>query len=182
MTVNDSRFADLYDRYYGHVYAYCRRRVPLDRVEDAVADTFLTVWRRIEDVPEGEEALLWLYRVSYRVAGHVWRASSRARRLETKLLSLGMETHPPAEDFVITTQDEEQVVAAAARLTGKDEEVLRLAIWEHLTNRQIASILSIGEGAVKQRLHRAKKSLTREYNRLETKRTKSHAAQKGGAW
>ena len=62
MTFNDSRFADLYDRYYGHVYAYCRRRVPLDRVEDAVADTFLTVWRRIEDVPNDAEALFWIYR------------------------------------------------------------------------------------------------------------------------
>ena len=35
MTVSDARFVGLYERYYRHMYAYCRRRVDTDKVEDA---------------------------------------------------------------------------------------------------------------------------------------------------
>ena len=182
MTTSDSRFADLYDRYYGHVYAYCRRRMSVDRVDDAVADTFLTVWRRIDDVPDGEGALLWIYRVAYRVVGHVWRSTKRKRRLDLKLSSIGVEAHPAPEDYVIQSFEESQVLAAASRLSGKDEEVLRLSIWERLTIAQIAAVLEVSPNTVSQRLHRAKLKLTTEYNRLEGQPKRSRAAQEGGAW
>ncbi len=182
MTASDSKFASLYDRHYGHVYAYCRRRVAFDRVEDAVADVFLVAWRKIDDVPDGERALMWLYRVAYRVVGHVWRSSSRSRKLESKLLSLGLESHPTPDDLLIRAQEEQQVIEAASRLKARDEEVLRLSVWEGLNHRQIASILDISDNAVKQRLHRAKKNLTREFNRLQASRSKSSAAQEGGVW
>ena len=58
---NDVRFERLYDRHHAHVTAYCRRRVSADRVEDLVAETFLVAWRRIDDVPDGEAGLPWLY-------------------------------------------------------------------------------------------------------------------------
>ena len=182
MTTKESKFVRIYERYHGHVYAYCRRRVALDRVEDAVADTFLVAWRRIDLVPDGEPALLWLYRVAYRVVGHVWRGSSRSRKLETRLMSLGVETHPGPDDLLIMAQDERQVIEAASRLRSKDEEVLRLAFWERLNHKQIASVLEINDNAVKQRLFRAKKNLTREFNRIQGNEAKSHAAQKGGVW
>lgn len=183
MITNEERFGVLYDRFYGRVYGYCRRRLPIDRVEDAVADTFLTAWRRLEDVPEGEEALLWLYRVAYRVVGHAWRSSRRRRRLDNRLQALGVENQEPAEDVVIMSEEERQVLEAASQLRDKDEEILRLSIWEQLTNKEIASVLQISEGATKQRLHRARKNLTRQYNRLVNRRTKSsRAAQEGGAW
>jgi hypothetical protein len=51
MPTDDTRFVELYERYYGAILAYCRRRTAADRAEDAVADTFLTAWRRIDDLP-----------------------------------------------------------------------------------------------------------------------------------
>jgi DNA-directed RNA polymerase specialized sigma24 family protein len=39
------------------VREYCSRRVSADAVDDAVADTFLTVWRRIDYVPTDAEVL-----------------------------------------------------------------------------------------------------------------------------
>ena len=83
---------------------------------------------------------------------------------------------------MIRSQEESQVLATASTLSGKDEEVLRLSIWERLTNHQIAAVLEISDNAVRQRLHRARKSLTREYNRPEDKPKTSRAAQQGGAW
>lgn len=53
----DAEFSQLYDRYYRPVRDFCRRRVAGDLVDDAVAETFLTAWRRRDDVPAGAEAL-----------------------------------------------------------------------------------------------------------------------------
>jgi RNA polymerase sigma-70 factor (ECF subfamily) len=181
-SANDVRFASLYDRYYRHIYAYCRRRTTPDRLDDAVADTFLIARRRIDDVPHDREGLLWLYRVAYRVLGHQWRSASRRHKLDQKLVSLGKESPLPPEDFIVIHEEARQVLEAASRLNAKDTEILRLVAWEVLAHSDIADVLGISAGAVKQRLHRAKKNLTREYNRLDKKQAHTPAAQKGGAW
>ena len=60
------------------------------------------------------------------------------------------------------------------------QEILKLTVWEELPHADIALVLEISVGAVKQRAHHARRNLTREYNRLENKRTKPPAAQEGG--
>jgi RNA polymerase sigma-70 factor (ECF subfamily) len=79
-------------------------------------------------------------------------------------------------------QEASQILAALSALNATDREVLRLNAWEELTHDEIALVLDISVGAVRQRFHVAKKKLTDEYNRLETRRTVSPAAQKGGGW
>lgn len=57
MSSGDARFVEIYERSYRHVYGYCRRRTTVDQVDDAVADTYLTVWRKIDQVPSGDDLL-----------------------------------------------------------------------------------------------------------------------------
>lgn len=68
---------------------------------------------------------------------------------------------------------------AAARLSPRDQEVLRLSLWEELSHGEAAEALGISVDAVKQRLHRAKARLARRYRRLE--RQKDGAAEGGEA-
>ncbi len=77
---------------------YCRRRLASDLVDDAVAETFLTAWRRLADVPVGEQALVWLYGVAYRMIGHQWRSTARRRRLETRLRSVVAHSATAADE------------------------------------------------------------------------------------
>ena len=149
-------FAELYNRHRRSIQDYCRRRVAGDLVDDVVAETFLTAWRRLDDVPAGDGALLWLYRVAYRLVGHEWRSNARRVRLEARF-----------------------VLDAAACLGATDSEVLRLAAWEQLSIADISAVLEIAPNAVKQRLHRARRNLAREYRRLESRPTPD--APKGGA-
>ncbi len=163
----DVRFTGLYERHYRLIRDFCRRRVAADLVDDVVAETFLTAWRRVEDVPDGEEALLWLYRVAYRVVGHQWRTVTRRRRLEDRLRSVPLPPATAADDDVTDGDDHRRVLAAAARLGDTDAEVLRLTAWEQLAVVEVAAVLDIAPNAVKQRLHRARRNLAREYRRLE---------------
>lgn len=182
MPAGDDRFAELYEKYHQEVRAYCGRRTEADRVDDAVADTFLTAWRRIEDVPSGEETLPWLYGVAYKVLGHQWRGALRRKRLEKKLRSMGLTSSPTPDELVLMREESRRVLVALERLNSTDKEVLLLAAWEGLSHSQTATALGISVGAVRQRFYQARKNLTKSYKRLENKQISSPAAQKGGAW
>ena len=102
----DTLFAALYDRRYRSVRTFCRRRLTPDLVDDAVAETFLTAWRRLDEVPEGDAALMWLYGVASRVVGHQWRSAARRRRLEDRLHSVVRRPAPAAEEPVIAGDED----------------------------------------------------------------------------
>jgi RNA polymerase sigma-70 factor (ECF subfamily) len=178
----ETLFASLYHRHYRAIRDFCRRRVPKDFVDDVVAETFLTAWRRMDDIPRGDQALLWLYGVAYRVIGNHWRSAARRRRLEDRLHVINGGAASGADDAVLAADQRRLVLAAAARLNDKDADVLRLAAWEQLSTADIAEVLGIAPNAVKQRLHRAKQHLGREYRKLESGTHKSTPeAPKGGA-
>lgn len=180
MTASDIRFVEIYEAYFRRVYGYCRRRTSPDRVDDVVAETFLAAWRRINDVPVGDEALPWLYQVAYRTLGNHWRGLSRRRNLDDKLSSIGVTPVSAVEDYIVRGHEFRQVLEASSALKSTDQEILKLAVWEELPHAHIAVALEISAGAVKQRLYEARKNLTHEYNRLENQRTKPPAVQKGG--
>jgi RNA polymerase sigma factor (sigma-70 family) len=181
MTVGDARFVRLYEAHYASVWAYCRRRIDPDRVDDAVADVFLTAWRRIEELPPEDRVLPWLYGVAYRVLAHEWRGASRTLRLREKLGAVGVHAIDMPAEQVVMREESRLVVEAAARLKGSDREILRLAVWEELKQAQIAVALGISTDAVKKRLSRARRRAN-EYVRLEKKRRQVPTAQEGGAW
>lgn len=161
-------FRSLYDRHYDALLGYFLRRSDRASAQDLTADVFLVAWRRIEDVPRGDETLLWLYGVAANVAAHHRRSVARSARLEHRLRSVGGPTGPDEpEPQVVRRSEYEQVLTAAARLRDRDQEILRLAAWEELPHDQIARLLGISVAAVDQRLHRAKKRLAKEYRRHE---------------
>ena len=177
----ETLFASLYHRHYRAIRDFCRRRVPRDVVDDVVAETFLTAWRRIDDVPRGDQGLLWLYGVAYRVIGNHWRSAARRRRLEDRLRVIDGGAASTCDDTVVVADQRRLVLDAAARLNAKDADVLRLSAWEQLSTADIAAVLGIAPNAVKQRLHRAKQHLGREYRKLESGTHKSTPeAPKGG--
>jgi len=180
--MSDVRFAEVYKAYRWHVYAYCLRRTSRELVDDAVADTFLTAWRKVDDLPIGADVLPWLYSVAYRVLGRQWRSASRRQTLVEKLAGAGLEYVAPPEMFVVADHESDQVVRAVSKLKPNDREIIRLAVWEDLDRPQIALVLGISTDAVRQRLYEARKRLVSEYERLERKRIPSPAAQKGGTW
>ena len=186
MTASDeARFALLYTGYHPQVAAYCRRRAHADQVEDVVSDVFLTVWRKIDEAPSGDDALPWLYRIAYLVLTNHWRGSGRRKRLNARLESIGISPQPSPLEQVVMRQELRDVLEAAACLRPRDQEILQLSLWEQLSHEEIGAVLGIEPNAAKQRLHRARKALVREHDRLtKTSKRSQHspAAQEGGEW
>ncbi len=182
MAADSTRFVEIYERSYRHVYGYCRRRTSADNVEDVVADTYLTAWRKIDQVPPGDDCLPWLYGVAYRVLSHEYRGTSRRRRLAQKLESVGATPVSVPEEYIVMRDESRLVLQALENLKPTDQEILRLTTWEELSHEEVAVALGISNGAARQRLHEAKKNLTREYTRLEKRRSPTPTLERGGAW
>ncbi len=164
-------FRTLYNRHYDAILAYFLRRSGRAVAQDLTAEVFLVAWRRIDDVPRGEETVLWLYGVAANVAAHQRRSTARSARLETRLRAVPQpEQRDEPERQVVQSAEYELVLAAAARLRDADQEILRLAAWEELPHDQISRLLGISVNAVDQRLHRARKRLAKEFRKLEASR------------
>jgi RNA polymerase sigma-70 factor (ECF subfamily) len=165
-TSAEERFAELYSLYRHRITDYCARRTDRARLEDAVSETFLVAWQKLDDVPEGDRALLWLYGVAFRVLQHQWRSTSRGRRLIDRLGGVAQEVAPGADVTVLRREEHRLVLEAAAHLGPTDQEILRLTLWEELTLADVAVVLDIRVGAVKQRALRARRNLLKEFRRL----------------
>jgi len=77
----------------------------------------------------------------------------------------GVDTDPP-EIVVMRNEDHRLVLTALVRLKPIDQEILRLTVWEELSYPDVALVLGIEEGAVRQRAYRARRNLGSEYRRL----------------
>jgi RNA polymerase sigma-70 factor (ECF subfamily) len=157
---SEARFARLYAGFGRDVLAYALPRAagPEDAA-DLVAETFLVAWRRIEDVPDGEEGRLWLYGIARRTLANQQRAERRRTRLSGRLRSeLAVAVRARAEP----SPGGATMVRALGRLRPDDREILMLAGWEELKSPQIARVLGISAAAARTRLHRARRRLRKE--------------------
>jgi RNA polymerase sigma factor (sigma-70 family) len=154
------RFDRLFAAYSADIVAYCgwRARSPAD-AQDAVADVFLTAWRRLDDIPEGDAARVWLYATARRVLANQRRSSRRRAALEERLASQPAAVEP----------EETVVREALTRLAPRDREILLLAEWEGLTHAEIATVMGCQAVTARGRLHRARRRFRAVYEELTTK-------------
>jgi RNA polymerase sigma-70 factor (ECF subfamily) len=151
------RFRALYELQYPRILGYALRRAPADESADVVAETFLVAWRRLSDVPEGDDARLWLYGTARRVLANRARSERRRDRLTIRLLQ-----ERPAPTRSEEPRHETGAVAAAFHALRPDErELLALVAWEGLDANEVARVLGCSPNAVRIRLHRARRKLAR---------------------
>jgi RNA polymerase sigma factor (sigma-70 family) len=151
------RFEALYEANYHRILGYALRRTRSDQAADIVAETFLVAWRRLEEVPAGRSALLWLYGVARRITANQKRSEQRRERLAEKARMERITEGADAEGDLVGA-----AASAFAKLGPREREVLALVAWEGLTPREIAEVCQCSRNAVRIRLHRARRSFKRE--------------------
>lgn len=152
-----TRFEQIFATNFRAVSAYARRRAAPAEAEDAVAETFLVAWRRLDEVPE--HAKPWLLGVARRVLANQRRAAGRRAALSERVArdegpEPKLDSAPP-------------VLQALDRLSEADREVLLLTAWDGLSTAELATALRCSRTAAKVRLHRARRRLGVELERLE---------------
>jgi RNA polymerase sigma factor (sigma-70 family) len=155
-------FEELFRQNYAAVRGYALRRTSPEAAQDAVAETFLVAWRRLDDVPE--DALPWLFGVARRVLANQRRASGRGEALQQRLAGAGAG-RPASPEESVTESD--VVRAALARLSERDREALMLVAWHGLSRKRAARAAGCTRTAFDVRLHRARRRLAAQLEILD---------------
>lgn len=158
------RFEALFASYSSDIVAYCGWRASTaSDAQDAVADVFLTAWRRLDELPEGDAARVWLYATARKVIANQRRSSRRRTALHQRLeLEAASVQHEPG------SQDGEHALVheALRSLAPRDRELLLLAEWEGLAPAEIAAVLGCLTVTARGRLHRARRRFRTAYEAL----------------
>ena len=153
--IAERRFAELYASHGRDLLGYAlRRSSDAEDAADVMAETFLIAWRRLAEVPGGEEARLWLFGTARNVLANQDRGTRRRDRLTERLRGELCRELPSAQP-----REESAFLRALGELGEGDGELLLLIGWEELSPSEAAEVLGIAPFTARTRLHRARRRL-----------------------
>lgn len=155
-------FTAVYATCYRDVVAYALRRCrDSTAAAEIAAATFAVVWRRLDEVPGGDETRPWVFGVARKVLANDARSHRRRDRLAAHVAA-AVASMPAVIDGV----DDGRVDAALDRLTPTDAEPLRLSYWEGLGPTELSIVLGVGASTVRSQLTRARQRFRVEYEAI----------------
>lgn len=166
----EERFVALYRETRDEIMAYLIRRArTMEDAADALSETYAAAWRKLDVLPGGGKARLWLFgaaRVELRKAADRALAYDRVVDGLARELEVAHSEHVQAVDFGA-------LWAAVSSLQDRDREILTLTAWEGLAPREIAVVLGVSANVVRVRLHRTRRDLQTALGREPRLRTQA---------
>lgn len=176
----ESTFRALYEEVYPDLLRFVQRRASLACAEDLVADAFLVVWRRLDELPASrDDARAWTYGIARHLLLNSQRAQQRRNALGVRLADVA--TSPVADadtDGVVSRVD---VARAWPRLSEAHQEALALVAFEDLSAAQASAVIGISPGAFRLRLSRARRALRLHLDHLPKRAIRPLAITEGAA-
>lgn len=172
MTERDSeaaRFREAFGEHYKPIRAFVfRRTLSYEDADDQTAATFATAWRRVDQLPfDSHEQRVWLFSIARKTLSNHYRGQGRERALVDRLTGLSDVVEQPVDGDVLDQVDVEEALRALGRLSERDQELILLSVWDDLSLYEISMILQTPRPAVSVRLHRAKRRLRSEFERVK---------------
>ena len=152
-------FRSIFDAHYRAVEMYCRRRASESMAGDAISEVFLTAWRRLDDIPPGPEAKLWLFGVARNTLANLHRSEARRNDLHLRLINEPTVSGAPLDPSIEVVGTASPVLDALDSLSPDDRDVLTMVTWDGLSHAEVARILGCSTNAVGIRIHRARQRL-----------------------
>ncbi|WP_336206396.1 RNA polymerase sigma factor [Nonomuraea sp. LPB2021202275-12-8] len=154
-----NRFEAVYLQTYERILGYATRRCdsPHDAA-DVVAETYAIAWRRFDSLPENGEARLWLYGVARNVLANHRRGVARHRHRSVELDTDVADLYARSPESSVELN---AITRALRELPEDDRELISLVAWEGLDHGEIAKVLGCSRNAVRIRLYRARKRLSK---------------------
>jgi DNA-directed RNA polymerase specialized sigma24 family protein len=115
----EDRFRRMYRDHFPSLLGYALRRTTQpEQAGDVTAETMLIAWRRIGEVPVGDDERLWLFGVARRVLANQRRGDARRLSLFDKLNQHVRAAVETAVDGAVVVQMVRRGVMAAAAVVA----------------------------------------------------------------
>lgn len=125
-------------------------------VDQAVTETFLTVWRKPRGWRGDGEVGAWLWGIAIRALLH--QLQPRKNVVE-RLAQLRQDAVYSPEELVLARIENSDVGAAFQRLSPELRAVVQAIVLDGLSTREASALLGIPSGTVKSRMSRARTEL-----------------------
>jgi RNA polymerase sigma-70 factor, ECF subfamily len=169
-------FRLLFDRFYGPLFRFfAGRGFSTEECQDLIQETFLRVYRGIEDFRGNTRWEHWLFRIAANTAVKMVRHRAAAKRVGPVVSWEAMDGEDPSSPAASGSPGDAEVPASLRRLLDKERNELlrqaitglpaqmrrcvRLRIFQDLDYEEIADILQISPSTVKVQLFKARKRL-----------------------
>jgi RNA polymerase sigma-70 factor (ECF subfamily) len=153
-------FDDLYRRYYARLVRFCLRRVgDPHEAEEIAQEAFVRAYRALPRLAGERRFYPWVTVIASRLCVDSHRRQARTEVAD--VIDLGsVEANL---DDIFAAVDRQYLADAMARLAPRHREVLHLREGEGWNAARIADHYAVSVGTVEALLHRARRSLRREF-------------------
>lgn len=154
-------FEDIYEFYKNSIYLFSISLLKNQAdAEEVVQDTFIKVYQKIHTLKELKTFHAWLFTITYNTAMKLYHKKKYQLTLEDESF---LDTLVTVKDDQKKDYNNQEVIDVIkeelGKLPNKFVIVGELRFFDDLTTREIAGILEIPEGTVKNRLNRVRTSI-----------------------
>ena len=151
---SDRAFAAIVQRYRGPLHAFAQRLDANGDAEDLVQQTFLSALAAMRSGAEVRHLRGWLHQILRHAAIQSSKRVTRSAELESADLGTPSAQHE-AELRMLAAE----ALAALAKLPDRQHEALVATAVQGLSRAEVARLLGVTEGAVRQLVHRARETV-----------------------
>ena len=162
--IEELSFEDVYEANFRAIYNYAFYRVrDIATADDLTAQIFERALKHFGRYrPERAPVAVWLWAIARRVVQSHFARQRLIRWLPLDLFGDHSMGHSP-ETVVLERMDQQELIAAFATLSAREQDLVALKFVGGLTNRQIAAIAGLSESnvgtIVSRALHRLRRIL-----------------------
>jgi RNA polymerase sigma factor (sigma-70 family) len=151
---SDRAFAAIVQRYRRPLFAFARQLNANGEAEDLVQQTFLSALAAIRTGVEIRHLRGWLHQILRNAAVHAAKRGTLSAELDHDG-GVAPSAQQAAELRMLTAE----ALAALAQLPARQHEALLATAVQGRSRAEVAQVLGLTEGAVRQLVHRARESL-----------------------
>ena len=156
-----SALASLFERHRNNVYGFCFRLLgERSAAEDAVQDVFLRIYDRRHNYRVGAKFTPWMYTIAKNLCAD--RLKSASRR-EVPMSQIEADCDDWKDERVEDEAARSELAGAVRDAVNALPEDMRMVVilreYQELDYREIATVMSCSEEAVRVRMHRARQEL-----------------------
>ncbi|OYC98151.1 RNA polymerase sigma factor [Microbacterium sp. Yaish 1] len=143
---------------------FARRVTPMDDAADCTSETLVALWKHRSRLPVvDDERRAWAYGIARKVLSNHHRGRARRDRVDEALRTAAVLT--PVE----AVPDEAFIAAEAVKLLpARDQELVRLVVWEELSIAAAGRVMGINPGTARSRYARALGKLRLAYRAIDS--------------
>jgi RNA polymerase sigma-70 factor (ECF subfamily) len=124
-----------------------------------VAETFLTAWRRFDELPQDPPP--WLFVTARKLIANRHRSGERRNALQEKLSNrpAWVTEQTPGSDL---SEIDQRLLVAIANLPPAEREAFMLIAWDGLDAQRASRAAGCSAATFRMRLHRARRRLKQQ--------------------